>query len=68
MPGGFQVPSTGGKMEGASVFGLSYRLSRFLIRNWVLSSYIVTDQKALTGGVSYWFLTKAKFDPAQAAV
>ena len=55
-------------MEGASVFGLSYRLSRFLIRNWVLPSYIVTDQKALTGGVSYWFLTKAKFDPAQAAV
>ena len=24
IPSGFQVPSTGGKMEGASVFGLSY--------------------------------------------
>jgi hypothetical protein len=55
-------------MEGASVFGLSYRLSRFLIRNWVLPSYIATDQKALTGGGSYWFLTKAKFDPDQTAV
>jgi len=32
------------------------------------ASYIATDQKALTGGGSYGFLTKAKFDPAQAAV
>jgi hypothetical protein len=55
-------------MEGGSAFRLSYRLSRFLIRNWVLPSYIVTDQKALTGGVSYWFLTKTKFSPDQAAV
>ena len=55
-------------MEGGSVFGLSYRLSRFLIRKRLLPSYIVTDQKALTGSVSYWFLTKTKFSPDQAAV
>ena len=55
-------------MEGGSAFELSYRLSGFLIRSWGLPSYIVTDQKALTGGVSYWFLTKTKFSPDQAAV
>jgi hypothetical protein len=32
------------------------------------ASYTATDQTALTGGVSYWFLTKAKFDPDQTAV
>src|SRR5437899_1044254 len=31
---------------------MRYRLIGFLIRNWLLPSYMVTDQKALTGGCS----------------
>ena len=31
---------------------IRYRLIGFLIKNWLLPSYIVTDQNALTGGSS----------------